>query len=156
MKRLSFILCALAMTLAAHSQEYLKLMSYNIRNTTGMDNISSSQRIADVITRESPDVVAIQEADSMTTRSEQRYVLGEIAEHTQMYASYAPAIDYQGGKYGIGILSREKPLAVHRYAMPGREERRALIVAEFAEYIFCCSHFSRQYKVRLLYLCFKS
>ena len=149
MKRLSFILCALAMTLAAHSQEYLKLMSYNIRNTTGMDNISSSQRIADVITRESPDVVAIQEADSMTTRSEQRYVLGEIAEHTQMYASYAPAIDFQGGKYGIGILSREKPLAVHRYAMPGREERRALIVAEFAEYIFCCSHFSLTEEDRL-------
>ena len=149
MKRLSFILCALAMTLAAHSQEYLKLMSYNIRNTTGMDDISSSQRIADVITRENPDVVAIQEADSMTTRSEQRYVLGEIAEYTQMYASYAPAIDYQGGKYGIGILSREKPLTIHKYALPGREERRALIVAEFAEYIFCCSHFSLTKEDRL-------
>ena len=142
MKRLSLILCALAMTIAAHSQEYLKLMSYNIRNTTGMDGISSSQRIADIITRENPDVVAIQEADSMTTRSEQRYVLGEIAQYTQMHASYAPAIDFQGGKYGIGILSREKPLAVHKYALPGREERRALLVAEFADYVFCCSHFS--------------
>ena len=149
MKRFTTLLFVFAMTLTTHAQDYLKLMSYNIRNTTGMDNISSSRRIADVITRENPDVVAIQEADSMTLRSEQRYVLGEVAQHARMYASYAPAIDFQGGKYGIGILSREEPLAIHRYAMPGREERRALLVAEFAEYIFCCSHFSLTEEDRL-------
>lgn len=149
MKRLSFLLCALTMTLAAHSQEYLKLMSYNIRNATGMDGITDCQRIAHIILGEAPDVVAIQEADSATVRSGQRYILGEIAERTQMYATYAPAIDYQGGKYGIGILSREEPLAVHRFPLPGREERRTLLMAEFADYIFCCSHFSLNREDRL-------
>lgn len=149
MKRLSFLLCALTMTLAAHSQEYLKLMSYNIRNATGMDGITDCQRIAHIILGEAPDVVAIQEVDSATVRSGQRYILGEIAERTQMYATYAPAIDYQGGKYGIGILSREEPLAVHRFPLPGREERRTLLMAEFADYIFCCSHFSLNREDRL-------
>lgn len=149
MKRLSFLLCALTMTLAAHSQEYLKLMSYNIRNATGMDGITDCQRIAHIILGEAPDVVAIQEADSATVRSGQRYILGEIAERTQMYATYAPAIDYQGGKYGIGILSREEPLTVHRFPLPGREERRTLLMAEFADYIFCCSHFSLNREDRL-------
>ena len=32
----------------------------------------------------------------MTNRSRQKYVLGEIAERTQMYAYFAPAIDFDG------------------------------------------------------------
>ena len=112
MKNIFLFACMLAMALSAHSQDYLKLMSYNIRNANGMDGICSYQRIANVINNASPDVVAIQELDSMTVRSGQKYVLGELAERTQMHASYAPAINFQGGKYGIGILSRQEPLAI--------------------------------------------
>lgn len=142
MKRLSLLFCILATTVATYSQANLKLMSYNVRNAKGMDNISDCRRIADVIVHEAPDVVAIQELDSMTIRSEQKYILGELARDTKMHATYAPAIDYQGGKYGIGILSREKPLNVERYPLPGREERRALLIVEFKRYRFCCTHFS--------------
>ena len=130
------------MALSAFSQDYLNLMSYNIRNTKGMDGVRDYQRIANVIIREAPDVVAIQELDSMTTRSEQKYVLGELAERTQMHAQYVPAISFQGGKYGIGILSREKPLSIKAMSLPGREERRALMVAEFDDYFFACTPLS--------------
>lgn len=130
------------MAMATYAQGNVKLMSYNVHNGIGMDGVSDYQRIANVIANAAPDVVAIQELDSMTTRSGQKYILGELARHTQMHATYAPAIDYQGGKYGIGILSRKKPLNVLRYPLPGREERRALLVAEFKHYIFCCTHFS--------------
>lgn len=149
MKKLNLLLCILTITLAVHSQDYLKLMSYNIRNATGTDNVLSYTRIADIIARESPDVVAIQEIDSMTTRCGQRYILGEIAERTQMHATYASAIEFQGGKYGIGILSREKPLSTEQYPLPGREEKRMLLVAEFEKYVFCCSHFSLTEEDRL-------
>ena len=50
----------LAMVTSAHSQDYLKLMSYNIRNAKGMDNVRNVQRIANVINNEAPDVVAVQ------------------------------------------------------------------------------------------------
>ena len=89
MKHIYFLLCMLAMAAYAHSQDYLKLMSYNIRNAKGMDNVRNVQRIANVINNETPDVVAVQELDSMTTRSNQTYVLAEVAERTQMHASYA-------------------------------------------------------------------
>ena len=79
MKHLYFLLCMLAMAASAHSQDYLKLMSYNIRNAKGMDNVRNVQRIANVINNEAPDVVAVQELDSMTTRSNQTYVLAEVA-----------------------------------------------------------------------------
>ena len=149
MKKILFFVCMLAMALSAHSQNELKLMSYNIRNGKGMDNVRNVQRIANVINNEAPDVVAVQELDSMTTRSNQTFILAEVAERTQMFASYAPAISFQGGKYGIGILSKEEPLSIQRFQLPGREEKRALMVAEFKDYFFACTHLSLTEEDRL-------
>ena len=139
----------LALALTAFSQDYLKLMSYNVRNTKGMDGIRNCQRVANVIINEAPDVVAVQELDSMTTRSEQKYVLKEIAERTQMHATYAPAISFQGGKYGVGILSKKQPIGIQTFPLPGREEKRMLLVAEFEDYYFACTHLSLTEEDRL-------
>ena len=149
MKYIYFLLCMLAMAASAYSQDYLKLMSYNIRNTKGMDNVRNVQRIANVINNEAPDVVAVQELDSMTTRSNQTDVLAEVAERTQMHANYAPAISFQGGKYGIGILSKEQPLSIRTFPLPGREEERMLMIAEFKDYLFACTHLSLTEEDRL-------
>ena len=140
-KNLLFIFAAL-FTFSAQAQNTLKLMSYNIKNANGMDNVCNFQRIANVINNASPDVVAIQEVDSMTNRSRQKYVLGEIADRTQMHGYFAPAIDYDGGKYGIGLLTKQVPLRLQTLPLPGREEARTLILAEFADYIYCCTHMS--------------
>ena len=140
-KNLLFIFAAL-FTFSAQAQNTLKLMSYNIKNANGMDDVCNFQRIANVINNTSPDVVAIQEVDSMTNRSGQKYVLGEIADRTQMHGYFAPAIDYDGGKYGIGLLTKQVPLRLQTLPLPGREEARTLILAEFADYIYCCTHMS--------------
>ena len=140
-KNLLFIFAALFI-FSAQAQNTLKLMSYNIKNANGMDNVCNFQRIANVINNTSPDVVAIQEVDSMTNRSGQKYVLGEIAERTQMHGYFAPAIDYDGGKYGIGLLTKQVPLRLQTLPLPGREEARTLILAKFADYIYCCTHMS--------------
>lgn len=140
-KNLLFIFAALFI-FSAQAQNTLKLMSYNIKNANGMDNVCNFQRIANVINNTSPDVVAIQEVDSMTNRSGQKYVLGEIAERTQMHGYFAPAIDYDGGKYGIGLLTKQVPLRLQTLPLPGREEARTLILAEFVDYIYCCTHMS--------------
>lgn len=124
------------------AQHTLRLMTYNIKNANGMDDICSFQRVANVINNASPDVVAIQEVDSMTRRSGQKYVLGEIAERTQMHACFAPAIEFEGGKYGIGLLTKQVPLRLQTIPLPGREEARTLILAEFEDYIYCCTHLS--------------
>lgn len=120
----------------------LRMMSYNIRNGMGMDDKTDLQRTADVINRVAPDVVAVQEVDSMTGRSNRTDVLRILAEKTRLYPVFAPAIPYDGGKYGIGILSKEKPVSTRFLPLPGREEARALLIAEFADYIFCCTHLS--------------
>lgn len=123
-------------------KEDLRVMSYNVRNCIGMDDVRDIKRTATVINNIRPDVVAIQELDSMTRRSDGRYILGELAAATYMNAVYAPAIDYDGGRYGIGLLSREKPVSIRRYSLPGREEQRALVIVEFKKYAVACTHLS--------------
>ena len=142
MKKNLLFIFAVLFTFSAQAQNTLKLMSYNIKNANGMDNVCNFQRIANVINNASPDVVAIQEVDSMTNRSGQKYVLGEIAERTQMHGYFAPAIDYDGGKYGIGLLTKQVPLRLQTLPLPGREEARTLILAEFVDYIYCCTPMS--------------
>ena len=110
----------------------LRIMSYNIRNLRGMDDVRDLGRVAKVINESKPDVVAVQEVDSVTGRSEQTDVLGLLAAETHMHPVYAAAIDYDGGKYGVGILSREEPLNHYSLPLPGREEQRVLLVVEFA------------------------
>ncbi|WP_298064836.1 endonuclease/exonuclease/phosphatase family protein [uncultured Rikenella sp.] len=120
----------------------LRIMTYNVRGGLGMDERRDYDRAADVIRNHRPDLCALQELDSVTGRNGRTYALGEFAERTGMHGIFAKAIDYDGGAYGIGLLCREEPQAVKRIALPGREEARVLIAAEFPEYVFMATHFS--------------
>lgn len=128
--------------LPARKVDTERIMSYNVRNCRGMDDVLDYQRIADIINRVSPDAVAIQELDSVTGRSSNIFVLKELADRTNMNYTYGAAIDYDGGKYGIGILCKEKPLRTWSIPLPGREERRCLLMVELNDYILACTHFS--------------
>lgn len=127
---------------AAEPASTLTLVSYNVHNAIGLDGKTDFARIAKTLTALNPDVVALQELDSKTKRSKGRDVLEEIAKEAKMNATFGPAIDFQGGKYGIGVLSKEKPLKSEYFPLPGREERRCLLMVEFERYVFCCSHWS--------------
>lgn len=136
------ILILASFSATARTEKPLRLMSYNIHNGIGMDGITDYARIAAVIDSLNPDIVAVQEVDSVTRRSNGRDVLAEIAGHASMNHVFAPAIGYDGGKYGIGLLSRELPLGYYSVALPGREEERTMLVVEFESYVFACTHLS--------------
>lgn len=123
----------------------IRILTYNIRNCIGMDGKTDFGRIADVINRINPHIVALQEVDSVTYRMNGIDVLGLLAEKTNMFPSYGPAIDFQGGKYGNGVLSREKPLSFEYIPLPGRQERRSLLMVEFEDYIFYCTHLNNAF-----------
>lgn len=117
-----------------------RLTSYNIQHGAGMDGKIDYSRQARILRKAHADVAAIQEVDSMTRRNGGLYSLEEIGRKAKMHATFAPAINYQGGKYGIGILSKKRPISVHRIPLPGREEARMLLVAEFKHYVVACTH----------------
>ena len=49
MKKTLLLLFTLLLALSAQSQNSLRLMTYNIKNANGMDDVCDFQRIADVI-----------------------------------------------------------------------------------------------------------
>ena len=110
----------------------LRVMTYNIHVGVGMDKRLDLQRIADVINREKPDLVGLQEVDRGVKRTEGKDEIAELARMTQMEFAFAPNLDYQGGKYGVAILSR-LPLSntVHTMFENKREaERRGMLRTE--------------------------
>ena len=117
----------------------LQIMSYNVRHCAGMDLVVDYDRTASVIVQQQPDVVALQELDSMTGRSGHRDQLDELASRTGYHPIFGAAIDFDGGQYGVGILSHEIPLSIRRIPLPG-EEPRVLLVVELEDYVIACTH----------------
>ena len=137
-----YALAVMLLCLAPMQARRLRLMTYNIHHAEGMDGWYAPERIAQVISEDEPDVVALQEVDSASRRVGGHYVAGDIARHLGMHATFAGAIPLQGGKYGIALLSRTAPRTVQRIPLPGREEERALLIADFGHYVVCCTHLS--------------
>lgn len=120
----------------------VRIMSYNIRVGKGLDLKQDLERIATVINRENPFMVALQEVDSVTTRTGGVNQIEELGRLTGMFAVFAGAINYSGGRYGVGMLSKERPLSIKRVPLPGREESRVLLIVEFRDFVAATTHFS--------------
>ena len=126
----------------------VRIMSYNVRHCAGMDLVVDYDRTANVISKIQPDVVAIQELDSMTGRSGRKYQLEELANRTNYYSIFGKAIDYDGGGYGVGILTKEQPLRTKRIPLPG-DEPRVLLLVELKDYVIACTHLDLEEDARL-------
>ena len=107
-------------------------MSYNIHVGIGMDKKLNLARISEVILREKPDLVGLQEVDRGVERTQRIDEIVELARLTRMDYAFAHNLDYQGGQYGVAVLSRFPILAIdHRRLANLREaERRGFIRVE--------------------------
>lgn len=130
----------------------LRVMTYNIHVGVGMDKKMDLQRIADVINQEHPDLVGLQEVDRGVKRTEGVDEIAELARLTKMEYAFAHNLDYQGGQYGVAILSRFAILKVdHRKYENKREaERRGMIRIEIRvnhqTLSFVTTHLDYQYE----------
>lgn len=109
----------------------IRVLSYNIHHGEGTDGEFDLERLAAVIRRLHPDLVALQEVDSCTGRSsgvDQAALLGTL---TGMHAVFGKAMDYDGGGYGEAVLSRSAFAQITPHilpAAPDHEPRCALAV----------------------------
>jgi len=105
----------------------LRILSYNIHHGEGMDEQVDLQRIADLIRSMRPDVVALQEVDSMvdrTNRIDQASVLGKLTGLQPVFGAFMP---YQGGAYGMAVLSRWHVMKSRNIRLPEGEEPRTSV-----------------------------
>lgn len=109
MKKIVLILFLSLNTLFVFSQT-LKVMSFNIHHANPPAEEESGKididGVVNAIKRVKPDVVALQEVDVNTNRSGKINEAILIAQKLEMQVFFAKAIDYDGGEYGLAILSK--------------------------------------------------
>ena len=109
----------------------LRVLTYNIHHGRGTDGQVDLERIAEVILSTRPDLVALQEVDRRTGRTDNADQAQVLALLTGMEAHFGRAIDFDGGEYGEAVLLGLKGGAPRTHplpASPGHEERAALAV----------------------------
>lgn len=120
--------------MAQSNPKTLKVMTYNIHhgNPPERPGVIDLPAIAAVIKQHTPDLVALQEIDKLTKRTGQVDQLKTLAELTGMFYFFSKGIDYEGGEYGVGILSRYPINSSSRYPLPSKAgldaEARSLAV----------------------------
>lgn len=124
---------ALSLTarLAADEPRTLRVLTYNIHHGEGMDGKLDLRRIAEVIQRAKPDVVALQEVDAKTGRAQGVDQAAELGKLTGLHSAFGQAMEYDGGAYGEAFLSRWPLEDVRVIALPKREgsEPRCILAA---------------------------
>jgi endonuclease/exonuclease/phosphatase family metal-dependent hydrolase len=122
---------------AADSSRIIRVMTYNIWHgekhygdpDAGYE--SSLQILAEVIQKADPDLVALQEVDNRTGRSRGRDLISELALLTRMNPLFGATMSFDGGEYGLGILSKFsfQSSRLHRLHSPDGSEPRAALEA---------------------------
>ncbi|MFA5244492.1 MAG: endonuclease/exonuclease/phosphatase family protein [Pedobacter sp.] len=126
----------------------LSVMSYNIhigQNNADQDKL---KEIAQYIRESKAEIVGLQEVDSVCNRSGKIDQMKFLAKQTGMYYAYSRHFAFDGGSYGLGILSRY-PLEEIRdlrisLSSTAKPETRSLLTADFKKgrnkYTFATIH----------------
>lgn len=112
------------------ADEKLRVVTYNIRHCAGTDERLDLERTAQAIRRLQPDLVGLQEVDCLVQRSgrvNQAQVLGSRLEMNSAFGSF---MDYEGGQYGLAVLSRFPIKSAKALRLPEGHEPRVALFAD--------------------------
>jgi endonuclease/exonuclease/phosphatase family metal-dependent hydrolase len=114
LRRGTLLLIALLAGACAHTPTMtrsapLRVMTYNIFAGNDLERSSNLERIARLADSLRVDVLFLQEVDRRTARSGDIDQAGVIAQRSGLHVSYGAAMPFDGGEYGIALLSR-RPL----------------------------------------------
>lgn len=125
----------------------LNVVTYNIAAA----RVAPIDDIANAIKTLNADLIALNEVDNNTGRSGKLNQVAKLAELTNMYSAFGKAIDFDGGEYGVAILSKYPIEKQQVFALPsGEDEQRVLLVIQVnhpdfdAPILFMTTHLSWQ------------
>ena len=107
----------------------LRVMSYNIHHGLGIDGKLDLNRIARLINNWGPDLIALQEVDNMTSRSNFMNETDTLASRTNMYSVFGKNVEVFGGEYGNAVLSKYPIVHSENRKLPrdGNSEQRGIL-----------------------------
>jgi endonuclease/exonuclease/phosphatase family metal-dependent hydrolase len=80
--------------------------SYNIKHGVGMDGVLDLERTSVALAGLDADIIALQEVDEFVSRSGGIDQATWLGEKLGMESAFGSFMDFQGGRYGLAILSR--------------------------------------------------
>ncbi|MBA2117146.1 endonuclease/exonuclease/phosphatase family protein [Bremerella alba] len=135
-RALPLLLLAIGVVSAAAAQEptRVRVVSYNIHHGEGTDGKLDLKRIAQVLSDAKPDIVALQEVDQNTKRTENVDQTAVLAKLLKMNSVFGGNIDFQGGRYGNAILTKYSSISVTNHPLPALTsgEQRGLMEADIS------------------------
>jgi endonuclease/exonuclease/phosphatase family metal-dependent hydrolase len=106
--------------------ERLRVMTYNVHHSIGMDGRCRPERIANVIAEAEADVVALQEMDDNRERTQFKDQTQIIASRLGMYHRFFPVLTEGAERYGLAILSRFPFVSVFEEVLTQADPRRRI------------------------------
>lgn len=109
----------------------VRVLSFNILHGATTKGDFDLDKLASVINNVKPDLVALQEVDFKTNRARKYDLATELGWRTKMAALFGKAMNFDGGAYGVGILSKNPIIASNTLLLPsspGKEPRTSLEV----------------------------
>ncbi|MFP4622477.1 MAG: endonuclease/exonuclease/phosphatase family protein [Bacteroidales bacterium] len=120
----------------AKPQQKLSVMSYNIHHGQDADNNNKLEAMAELIKLSDADIVGLQEVDSVCFRSGQTDQAKKLAELTGMQFAYVRHFAFDGGSYGMALLSKYPISNVRNRRLPvtsnSQEKTVAFLTAHVA------------------------
>jgi endonuclease/exonuclease/phosphatase family metal-dependent hydrolase len=96
-----------------------RIVTYNVHRCVGNDRRLDVARVAEVLARLEPDIVALQELDVGRARTRHIDQASEIAERLEMACHFHPAMRVETELYGDAILSAFPEKLIHAGPLPG-------------------------------------
>ncbi len=84
----------------------VNVLVYNIHAGKDAQGVANLVRVADIVKATGADVALLQEVDINTRRSGRVDQPAELADLTEMRPVFGKTLDYDGGEYGIAVLTR--------------------------------------------------
>ena len=118
--------CMLALVSSPHAEtaeppHQLRVLCYNVHGGWGTDGKYDVARLADVINKAKPDLVALQEVDVGVKRSGRVHDVRELSKLTGLAARFGPTQHYEGGLFGNAVMTRLPILDVAIHPLPYTE-----------------------------------
>lgn len=117
---------------ATRERAALTVVSYNIRHGAGLDDRVDLPRTAAVLRALDPDLAALQEVDHRVRRSGGAPQADSLGALLGLHAAFGAFMPYQGGEYGLAILSRHPIVRATPVRLPDGHEPRVALVADIA------------------------
>ncbi|MFW5700343.1 MAG: endonuclease/exonuclease/phosphatase family protein [Cyclobacteriaceae bacterium] len=123
------LLTLLMVPIVAKPQQKLSIMSYNIHRGQDADNNDKLEAMAKLIKKSDADIVGLQEVDSVCFRSGQIDQAKKLAELTGMQFAFVRHFAFDGGAYGLALLSKHPISDVRNHRLPVTSDDQEKTVA---------------------------